>query len=258
MIRNLPKMPQGVAALYYIKIFSTFSFAILYSSLSLYITKQLGLSNTVSNTVVGLFLAFNFVLHLLGGLIGGNYLSNRFLFFITTIMKGIGMVFLASLQASMLYIGLSLFLVGCGLNTTCYNNMLTQRFHPNDNRRDKAFFLSYSVMNMGFFAGFILSGFYDYSNQYQQLFYGGAVANVITLLLMVFSWKDLADNDTPLALMSISAQRLRKLIGISGVLALTPLLIVCLGLANFSNSLVVVLSIIMLFVILFLGQRQGR
>jgi hypothetical protein len=36
--------------------FSTFAYAILFSSLSLYITKQLGLSSTTSNSIVGLFL----------------------------------------------------------------------------------------------------------------------------------------------------------------------------------------------------------
>ena len=135
MIKSLQRMPQGVIPLYFIQAFSTFSYAILYSSLSLYITKQLGLSNTASNSIVGLFLAFNFVLHLVGGLIGGRYLSNRALFFISTIIQSLGIMFLIFSQVSTLYLGLSLFLVGCGLNTTCYNTILTQRFDSDDNRQ---------------------------------------------------------------------------------------------------------------------------
>lgn len=189
MIKTMHRMPRGVIPLYFIQAFSTFSFAILYSSLSLYITNQLGMSNIVSNSIVGLFLAFNYALHLLGGVIGGSYLSNRALFFITTLLQSIGIVLLAFSQTSMLYIGLSLFLVGCGLNTTCFNTMLTQRFQHDDIRQDKAFFLSYSAMNVGFFAGFIISGFYDYSNQYQQIFYLSLFTNLVTLFLMVYSWK---------------------------------------------------------------------
>ena len=63
-------MPKGIMSLYFIQMFSTFSFAVLYSSLSLYITKQLGLSSVYSNSIVGLFLAFNFILHLFGGVLG--------------------------------------------------------------------------------------------------------------------------------------------------------------------------------------------
>ena len=257
MIKSLQRMPKGVTPLYFIQAFSTFSYAILYSSLSLYITKQLGLSNTVSNSIVGLFLAFNFVLHLVGGLMGGRYLSNRALFFITTIIQSFGILFLIFSQASTLYLGLSLFLVGCGLNTTCYNTILTQRFDPDDNRRDKAFFMSYSAMNVGFFAGFIISGFYDYSNQYQQIFYASLFINIITLLLMAFSWADLADKNTPLMeLKDRSSRRLKHLLGITGTVLLVPFLMVCFNSADFSNGMVLVVSIIMFFVIVFLRQKQ--
>ena len=257
MTKIAHKMPRGVTPLYFIQAFSTFSFAILYSSLSLFITNQLGLSNIASNSIVGLFLAFNYVLHLLGGVVGGRYLSNRALFFITTILQSIGIVFLAFSQISLLYTGLSLFLVGCGLNTTCYNNMLTQRFLPTDNRQDNAFFFSYSAMNVGFFAGFIISGFYDYSNHYQQIFYLSLFTNVVTLLLMSFSWPYLADRNTSLlALQKHASLRLKNAIGIAVTLLLIPFLIMCFHSANFSNSMVMILSIIMFFVILFLGQQQ--
>jgi POT family proton-dependent oligopeptide transporter len=257
MIKIVREMPRGVTALYFIQAFSTFSFAILYSSLSLYIINQLGLSKIASNSIVGLFLAFNYVLHLLGGIIGGRYLSNRTLFFITTILQSIGIVFLAFTQTSMLYMGLSLFLVGCGLNTTCYNTMLTQRFQPDDKRQDKAFFLSYSAMNVGFFAGYIISGFYDYSSQYQQIFYMSLFTNIVTLLLMAFCWADLADRDTLLLeTKNPTSQRSKNLIGIACTLLLIPFLIMCFNSADFSNGMVMVLSIIMFFVILFLGQKQ--
>ena len=73
MFQSFRNMPKGVTPLYFIQIFSTFSFAILYSSLTLYLTKELELSNTAANGIVGLFLAFNYILHLIGGLIGGRF-----------------------------------------------------------------------------------------------------------------------------------------------------------------------------------------
>ncbi|HAT1815653.1 oligopeptide:H+ symporter [Legionella pneumophila serogroup 1] len=256
-MQSSEKMPKGIIPLYLIQAFSTFSYAILYSSLSLFLTKQLGLSNTLSNSIVGLFLAFNYVLHLLGGVVGGRYLSNRALFLITTAIQTIGIVFLALSVEKLLYLGLSLFLVGCGLNTTAYNSILTQRFAPDDNRRDKAFFYSYSAMNAGFCAGYIISGFFDYSNQYETLLYASIIPNVITLVLMCGYWSDLNDRDTPLIKIKDKASRMySKTIGWGIILSLIPFTLLCFHKAQFSNGLVVGLSAVMFFVILYLGYQQ--
>ncbi|CZG36588.1 Dipeptide and tripeptide permease A [Legionella pneumophila] len=251
------KMSKGIMPLYLIQAFSTFSYAILYSSLSLFLTKQLGLSNTLSNSIVGLFLAFNYVLHLLGGVVGGRFLSNRALFFITTIIQTIGILLLALAVKPLLYLGLSLFLVGCGLNTTAYNSILTQRFAPDDNRRDKAFFHSYAYMNVGFCAGYIISGFFDYSNQYQTLLYVSMIPNLITLFLMGGYWSNLADRDTPLTKDKDKASlNLKKVFGWGIVLLLIPFTLLCFHKAQFSNGVVVGLSAMMFFVILYLGYQQ--
>ncbi len=251
------KMPKGIMPLYVIQAFSTFSYAILYSSLSLFLTKQLGLSNTLSNSIVGLFLAFNYVLHLLGGVVGGRFLSNRALFLISTSIQTIGILLLAFSLKSLLYLGLSLFLVGCGLNTTAFNSILTQRFAQDDNRRDKAFFMSYAAMNVGFCAGFILSGFFDYSNQYQTLFYVSIIPNLITIFLMWGYWSNLKDHDTPLLKVKSKASlNLKKTIGWGIVLLLIPFTLLCFHKAQFSNGVVVGLSVMMFFVILYLGYQQ--
>ncbi|VEB35480.1 putative Alkaline phosphatase [Legionella sainthelensi] len=257
MLKSLEKMPKGATPLYLIQAFSTFSFAILYSSLSLFLTKQLGLSHTLSNSIVGLFLAFNYVLHLLGGIIGGRYLSNRSLFFITTVIQSIGILFLAFSQISLLYLGLSLFLVGCGLGTTAYNSILTQQFAPEDHRRDTAFFLSYAAMNIGFCAGYMISGFFDYSNQYQNLFYASIIPNIVTLFLMWMYWPNLKDNDTALAKIENTSTLLqKKSIGYFLILILIPSTLLCFHSSHLSNGAVVGLSIVMFFVILFLGFKQ--
>ena len=257
MFAAIKNMPAGVTPLYFIQAFSTFSFAVLYSSLSLYITKQLGIESTISNSVVGLFLAFNYILQLIGGLIGGRYLSNRILFFITIIIQSCGLLCLALISTNWLYIGLSLFLVGCGLNTTSFNSMLTQRFQAGDERRESAFVLSYGAMNIGFCAGYIASGFFDYSSQYQYLFYVCLFANAITLFLMVKYWLHLADFNTPLQLNSANNKvRFKNTIGFVLTLALVPGMLLCFSSAGLSNGLVVALSFIMFYVILTLGLNQ--
>lgn len=250
------RMPKGIISLYLIQMFSTFSFAVLYSSLSLYITNQLGLSSHLSNSIVGLFLAFNFVLHLFGGLIGGNWLSNRSLFLFTTILQTFGILCLIFPESTSLYLGLSLFLIGCGLNTTCYNTILTQRFSSCDPRRDKAFFISYSTMNIGFWAGFICSGFYDASNHYEAIFYACIATNIITSLLVIYCWKNINDINTTLTLTPAQKQKIKGVGGVLFVVLLIPVLNICFKLPDFSNGLVIAISILMFFVILFVRNSQ--
>src|SRR4051795_652447 len=72
--------PEGTAALFFIQIFSTLGFAVLYSTLVLYSTKHLHLTVVLATTLMGVFGAFNYGLHLFGGYLGGRFLSNRNLF----------------------------------------------------------------------------------------------------------------------------------------------------------------------------------
>src|SRR4026207_713986 len=72
--------PEGTAALFFIQIFATLGFAVLYSTLVLYATKHLQLSVKAATTLMGVFGAFNYGLHLFGGYLGGRFLSNRNLF----------------------------------------------------------------------------------------------------------------------------------------------------------------------------------
>ena len=78
--RRFVHAPEGAAALFFIQIFSTLGFAVLYSTLVLYATKHLHLGVKEATTLMGVFGAFNYGLHLFGGYLGGRFLSNRNLF----------------------------------------------------------------------------------------------------------------------------------------------------------------------------------
>ena len=78
--RRFSAAPEGTAVLFFIQIFATLGFAVLYSTLVLYATKHLQLPVKVATTLMGVFGAFNYGLHLFGGYLGGRFLSNRNLF----------------------------------------------------------------------------------------------------------------------------------------------------------------------------------
>jgi POT family proton-dependent oligopeptide transporter len=257
MFNTFNGMPKGVKSLFFIQAFSTFSYAVLYSSLALYLSKQIGLAPSKVNQVVGLFLSFNYILQLLGGLIGGRYLSNRVLFLLTGVIQILGLIVLAIAYQSLLYLGLSLFLIGCGLNFTSFNSMLTQQFSPGDSRQSGAFFLSYAVMNIGFFAGYTTSGFFDFSNQYQLLLCICIVTNALSILFLSSNWHHLSDRNTPLTWLhnktKIAWNKSKAMIIL---LLLIPTMYIGFHLSLISNILIFTTSLVMFLLIFMFGLKQ--
>src|SRR5439155_3255756 len=130
--------PEGTAALFFIQIFATLGFAVLYSTLVLYATKHLHLGVKAATTLMGVFGAFNYGLHLFGGYLGGRVLSNRNLFVGGMALPVFGCACIATGARALFYVGLALCLTGSGLNVTCMNMMLTRPFTPEDPRREGA------------------------------------------------------------------------------------------------------------------------
>lgn len=153
------------------QVFSTISFAVLYSTLVLFMTQALGFSVAKASAIMGVFVAFNYGLHMLGGYIGGRLISYRVLFLVGMVLQVIACVFLSSPSIEHLYIALALFLTGCGLNVPCINMMLTQQFEGDDKERETAFFWNYAGMNIGFFLGFTLAGIFQASLATTYYFY---------------------------------------------------------------------------------------
>src|SRR6266480_2676651 len=152
--RRFAHAPEGTAVLFFIQIFSTLGFAVLYSTLVLYATKHLQLSVKTATTLMGVFGAFNYGLHLFGGYLGGRFLSNRNLFVGGMALQVMGCACVSTGTLPLFYVGLALFLTGSGLNVTCINMMLTQLFTPDVPRRETAFLWNYAGMNIGFFVVF--------------------------------------------------------------------------------------------------------
>src|SRR3546814_6658794 len=111
----LARIPAGTGALFFIHIFSTLGFAVLYSTLVLYTTKHLEFSIKHATAVMGVFGAFNYGLHLFGGYLGGRFLSNRNLFVGGMVLQVLGCGLISTGTTPAFYWGLALFLTGSGL-----------------------------------------------------------------------------------------------------------------------------------------------
>lgn len=251
-------MPVGAGALFFIQMFSTLAFSVLYSTLVLYITNWLKLSSSIATGITASFIAFNYALHLLGGYIGGRYLSYRSLFSIGMILQMTGCILISIPTTAAFFWGLSAFLAGSGLNVTCINCMLTQLFQPSDKRREAAFLWNYSGMNVGFFVGFSVSGYFQLHSAYHQLFLLSSLGNLIALMITLFKWKTLGDINTNFSDLAPHQRRNAKTIGIFMVITLLLMLRVFLKHSSFSNSLIMSIGVLMIFVIGYLATRQPK
>jgi len=222
LTRRFAHAPEGTAALFFIQIFATLGFAVLYSTLVLYATKHLHLGVKEATTLMGVFGAINYGLHLFGGYLGGRFLSNRNLFVGGMALQVFGCACIATGTLPLFYIGLALFLTGSGLNVTCINMMLTQRFTSEDPRREGAFLWNYAGMNVGFFVGFSVAGHFQATESYSSLFIFATVGNFVAIILAFFNWKTLSDRNTPLLDKTPQQFRLRQFAGIGILVGLVP------------------------------------
>src|SRR6476659_8476634 len=238
LTRRFAHAPEGTAALFFIQIFSTLGFAVLYSTLVLYATKHLNLPVKTATTLMGVFGAFNYGLHLFGGYLGGRFLSNRNLFVGGMALQVIGCGCIATGSKAMFYVGLALFLTGSGLNVTCINMMLTQRFTPEDPRREGAFLWNYAGMNVGFFVGFSVAGYFQATESYSSLFIFAMLGNFGAIILALLNWQTLTDRNTPLLDATPKQFQLRQIAGIAILIGTVPVVWLMLQRPGMTETLI--------------------
>lgn len=249
-------MPTGAGALFLIQIFSTLGFSVLYSTLILYATQGLHMSDLLATSITGSFVALNYFLHLLGGYIGGRYLSYRSLFGVGMLLQVLGCLLISVPDTSYLLWGLSAFLGGSGLNVTCINCMVTQLFEPDDKRREAAFLWNYSGMNIGFFVGFAIGGYFHLMHAYHELFLLSGLGNLVALVLTLYNWKLLKDRDTTFVDADATAKRRGRLVGLAFIVLLVLALRGLLQQTALCNQLILIIGAAMLALIMTLAIRE--
>ena len=189
---------NSILTLFLANTFSTVSYAVLYSSLSLYLTGVLKFDASHAYAVVAVFMVFNYGLHLLGSYLGGRLASYRVLYSVSMLLQIIACIVLIKTSVEFMYIGLTIFLVATGVNVPCINMMLTQRLQHDHQRREKAFLWNYAGSNLGFFFGYTSAGYFQLDQNYSMLFVVASVFNVIGFLIGILGWRFIADIETPL------------------------------------------------------------
>ena len=248
--------PEGAYVLLFVQMFSTLGYAVLSSSLVLYATKHLHFTDELALSLMGVFGAFNYGLHLFGGYLGGRFLSNRNLFVGGMVLQVFGCACIAAGSAALMYWGLALFLTGSGLNVTCINMMLTQRFTPDDPRREGAFLWNYAGMNVGFFIGFTVAGWFGGKQDYSSLFIFATLGNAVAIALCWFYWKALGDRNTPLLQATPAQFRQRFAVGIVILVGLVPLVWQLLQMPDSTENILKVIAALVFASLIWITARH--
>ena len=248
------KVLKGQRALLLMQTFSMLGFSVLFSSLVLYTTQALKIESHFAVALTGGFIALNYTLHLLGGYLGGRFLSYRALFMIGMILQAIGALIISYETVETLVIGISFFLTGCGLNVICINCMLTQLFNPHDKRRESAFLWNYSGMNLGFLIGFTVSGFFQLERNFHALFMFASIGSILSFILTILNWKHLIDKDTHY---SASKKKRNKIsIAFLMIIALVGLLTVLLRHIAVANALIAITGVSIACLFAYLAWKE--
>lgn len=208
--RYYQDMPAGTINIHCIQLFAIFGFAALLAMLNQYLQAQ-GMPIEKANLLTASFFALNFLLHFLGGSLGGCLISYRSLFTWSLSLQVLGLVLMSPstllphslalmgmpLSAlNVIILGMAFFVTGSGLNVSCVNMMLTQLFDNTDHRRRVAFSVNYSLMNVGFFISYIITNFWQVNASFGAIFFISILSLLVAFVFHFFAWKHVHDKQT--------------------------------------------------------------
>lgn len=159
------KYPRGVIALSSVEMWERFSFYTMQSLLVLYAAAKisdggLGWTNAQALLLTGYYGALVYVSPILGGIIADKVIGRK----VSVLLGGIIMMFghasLAFHGETMMYMGILLLIIGCGLLKPAISAMVGEFFPASEtSRKESAFAIFYMSINIGGFIGPMIGGY---------------------------------------------------------------------------------------------------
>jgi POT family proton-dependent oligopeptide transporter len=177
--------------IYIANFLSTISFAMFFSSLTLYLNEYLHFSFTKSSLISGVYFSVHFMMPLLGSFLINRYFSPRVLILTSSLSIALGSLLIYLHQADLLYIGLSFAMFGSGLSSISINCYINQRLQDHHLERDRLFHYSYSFTNAGFLLGFGIGGYFEVAHLYAYLYLISTIVSTSRAVLVLSEWRTL-------------------------------------------------------------------
>lgn len=161
---------RNLLVLFFVRIASSMSMAVMFSSLALYLNTTIKLDGKLSAEIIGTFLALSYILPLLGGYLGNNYINFKKLYCVGMTIQALGVLLLAFVGSHLVSVALAMFLVGSMVGSVSIFVFISEIVGDDDYYRRRAMLWNYCAMNIGFISGYIFSGAMALHHSYKMLF----------------------------------------------------------------------------------------
>jgi proton-dependent oligopeptide transporter, POT family len=154
------KQPKAFYLLLFVEFWERFGYYGVQAILVLYVSKALNFTDNQAYETFGGFSALMYIAPLLGG-----YLADKFIGYQRGLITGLCLLMLgyttlaAGHSAQLLFLGLTLVVVGCGFFKTCPVSLLGKIYGPDDPRMESSYTLFYMSVNIGGLISMALSGY---------------------------------------------------------------------------------------------------
>lgn len=138
------------------------TYTVFYGTLTLFLIHGEGMSSSMALMIMGGFIGLNYGCSLLGGALLEWVSDLRLPLFFGVTLHFLGV--LVFFKFGMIFLGLSLFVMGSLAFESSFFLVLTRLYQNNLARLQKAFYFNYLAINIGGLIGFTLGGFMQQSN----------------------------------------------------------------------------------------------
>ncbi|WP_409434088.1 peptide MFS transporter [Litorimonas sp. RW-G-Af-16] len=191
--------PKGLYVLFFAEMWERFSYYGMRALLILYLTKHFLFSDTQAYGIYGAYTTLVYITPVIGGMLADQFLGQRKAVLVGAILLVLGHAGMAIegepvLSAAdrdgtimnVFYLSLALIIAGVGFLKANISAIVGELYEKTDERRDGAFTLFYVGINLGAFAGALISGYLGETYGWK---YGFGVAGIGMLAgLIVFVW----------------------------------------------------------------------
>ena len=185
--------PRGVLALSSIEMWERFSFYTMQSLLVLYASATvvkggLGWSEADALRLVGYYGALVYVSPVIGGIIADKIIGRKLAVLLGSIIMMCGHATLAVPGERMMYSGLVLLIIGCGLMKPSISAMVGEFFKPGEiSLKESSFAIFYMAINVGGFLGPMIGGYVQEVHGYGSAFAMAAFGLLIGIINFLMS-----------------------------------------------------------------------
>ncbi|CAI1025699.1 MFS transporter [Serratia proteamaculans] len=237
------KTPSQPRAIYYvvaIQIWEYFSFYGMRALLILYLTHQLGYSDSRAISLYSAYASLVYVTPILGGLLADRLLGNRVAVIAGAVLMTLGHIVLglSAVSANSLYLALSIIICGYGLFKSNISCLLGELYQPQDSRREGGFSLLYAAGNVGSILAPIACGLAAERYGWHVGFALAGIGMLAGLTIFLFGSRHFSHTrGVDRAQMCVTTLRVPNWVWLSAMLLLAPLFFTSLFIYDLAGQL---------------------